>query len=391
MGNTSKNPPQITKSRSQEYIYNNNPQGHYYAQLANIPSQQSSSSSTARSGLYSPNGNEDGEWQVHYASGPIPVIQLSEHDQDYSEPLPPLMSPEERHSYHRNSVSVIPTSSSYPEPVNSQRSNTDVIYQNICQSTPLTKTVTKTNNLYSNNNKIKQGTDYYNAMMLSPIFPSGNERSSICRSPSNSPDNLGNIWHEIEICMRDNTNSPATIEAENSDIYVTNNNVLSNTMVAFDENEFAVENINHNDLNIEQWRIDRGSSIKTARLISNTKSIRQLKHDYWHDTKGVHTDLELGGKLYKKNPHTQRAKNPRINRDKHSDNELSDAVCEAPETCVDTGIQTDKHLKRYTPSSDAGCNTTEENYEVNENTATQAIISNDNNNSMIMFNHLGVI
>ena len=389
MYNTSNNPPpQITKSRSQEYIYNNNPQGHHYARLTNIiPSQQSSSSSTtARSGLYSPNGNDNGEWQVHYASGPIPVIQLSEHDEDYAEPLPPLMRPEER----RNSVSIIPTLSSYPKPIKNQRLNSDAIYQNICQSTPLTKTVTKTNSFYSNNNhKIEQNEDCYKALMLSPIFPSGNDRSSVCRSPSHSPDNLGNIWHEIEICMRDNTNSPAVIEAENSDIYVTNNNVLSNTMIAFDENEFAVENNNHNDPNVEQWRIERSSSIKTARLISNTKSIRQLKHDYWHDTKGVHTELELGGKLYKKNPQTQRIKNPRNNWDRISDNELSDAVCQTPETCVDTGIQTDQYLKRYTTSSDVGCNTTGENDEVNETTATQTI--NNNNNSMIMFNHLGVI
>ena len=36
------------------------------------------------------NNTDDGEWQIHYATGPVPVIQFSDHS-DYAEPLSPQL------------------------------------------------------------------------------------------------------------------------------------------------------------------------------------------------------------------------------------------------------------------------------------------------------------
>ena len=251
----------------------------------------------------------------------------------------------------------------------------------------------------------------HDAILLSPILPSTNDintlplTTSSSRHGSLSPNLVGNIWHEIEICTRNNTSAD-----ESSNIYVRNDSVLSNSMAAFDETEFAIEDKDTAKLN--EWRLQNSCSVKTARLItknpgrSNEDNPRNIlspsssvnNYPYMHfASKDLLHNSDIAPSLPKRRPRS---------RIEIIEN-VRDAVCPTPETCVDSGIQTDQANSTGLPNLAVGLSTIwlpslrHDGMNISkpnavessdrENVVPPLIPSNNNNNHMIMFNHLGVI
>jgi len=185
----------------------------------------------------------------------------------------------------------------------------------------------------------------YNIMDILPILsPIYAHVDASCGGPQPPPPELSGIWPEIEVCAAQNSSLHSnTVADQNCNIYV--------------QNDTAATVYEISTGNIQERIMIEKVGVKSATLLSQNGA--QVEQASMAKIKPPHSSpfISRQNQLLKKSDKMSSVGNGR------------EKYCQIPETCVDTGMQTDSSRLR----------------------STEVKMRAPSNNDVIVFNHLGVI